>query len=302
MMAYHLFSNVVTRGDSKVGFCFFDTTLRYPSLPRSPSAAHYRQPWCGTRTAQTSRTGISVGWGDRYSWKIAFQWVDITGLPSGDYVLRAMVDPYSSFLETDETDNCTYRRIRVSGSSVRLLAAGQRCLTDWEEHPLAASIKWVFDNGITGGCDVLLYCPGAAVSRAQMAMFIDRAMDLPPTDQDFFVDDEGVTGESSINRLAAAGITGGCTTDRYCPSAPVTRAQMASFLVRALALPPATEPNRFDDDDGSTHEAAIDSLAEAGITGGCAERRFCPDASVTRAQMAAFLFRAFGSTPPPEEP
>jgi hypothetical protein len=71
MMAYHLFSTRATRGDSKVGFCFFDTTLRYPSLPGSPSVRYYREPWCGTRTATTSRTGISVGWGDRYSWRIA---------------------------------------------------------------------------------------------------------------------------------------------------------------------------------------------------------------------------------------
>jgi hypothetical protein len=300
MMAYHLFSTANTRGDSKVGFCFFDTTLRYPSLPRSPSSRHYQEPWCGTRTATTSRTGISVGWGDRYSWKIAFQWIDITGLPSGDYVLRAIVDPYDWFLETNETNNCTYRRIHISGSHVTLRGAGERCITDWQDHPLATSIDWVFQQGITGGCDVLAFCPGAAVSRAQMAMFLDRAMHLDPTDQDFFTDDEGVTGEASINRLAAAGITGGCTADHFCPKAPVTRAQMASFFARALALPPATEPNHFDDDDGSTHEAAIDSLAEAGITGGCATRRFCPETSVTRAQMAAFLFRAFGSTQPPE--
>jgi hypothetical protein len=65
MMAYHLFSTDVTRGDSKVGFCFFDTNLRYPNLPNSPSVRHYRESWCGTRTATTSRTGISVGWADK---------------------------------------------------------------------------------------------------------------------------------------------------------------------------------------------------------------------------------------------
>ena len=74
----------------------------------SPSVRHYREPWCGTRTATTSRTGISVGWGDKYSWKIAFQWIDISGLPSGDYVLRTMVDPYGWFLETNENDNAAY--------------------------------------------------------------------------------------------------------------------------------------------------------------------------------------------------
>ena len=302
MMAYHLFSTKATRGDSKVGFCFFDTNLRYPNLPRSPSVRYYRESWCGTRTATTSRTGISVGWADKYSWKLAFQWIDITGLPGGEYVLRTIVDPYDWFLETDNADNCAYRRVRFgsSGTSVSLVAAGERCLTDWEEHPLAPHIAWAFEVGITGGCDILVYCPGAPVTRAQMAMFIDRAMNLAPTDQDFFTDDQGVTGEASINRLAAAGITGGCAPNRFCPSARVTRAQMASFLARALGLPPAVTPNYFDDDDGSTHEASIDSLAEAGITGGCGVRRFCPNSPVTRAQMATFLHRAFGTTP--EEP
>jgi hypothetical protein len=304
MMAYHLFSNSATRGDAKVGFCFFDTNLRYPNLPGSPAAPHYRESWCGTRTATTSRTGISVGWADKYSWKIAFQWIDITGLPGGEYVVRAIVDPYDWFLETNDSDNCGYRRVRFgsSGTSVSLVGAGDRCITDWEAHPLAPHIAWAFEAGITGGCDVLAYCPGASVTRAQMAMFIDRAMVLPPTDQDFFTDDEGITGEGSINRLAAAGITGGCAPNRFCPTFPVTRGQMASFLVRALGLPPATTPNYFDDDDGTTHEASIDSLAEAGITGGCGERRFCPSSPVTRAQMAAFLHRAFGTAPPPEGP
>jgi hypothetical protein len=73
---------------------------------------------------------------------------------------------------------------------------------------------------------------------------------------------------------------------------------MASFLVRALGLPPLVLPDHFIDDDSSTHEADIDSLYEGGITGGCSADRFCPTASVTRGQMAAFLFRAFPAAIP----
>jgi hypothetical protein len=68
-----------------------------------------------------------------------------------------------------------------------------------------------------------------------MAMFLVRALDLPLTSVDYFDDDNGKTGESSINALAASGITGGCGPRRYCPSQPVTRGQMAAFLYRALA-------------------------------------------------------------------
>jgi hypothetical protein len=74
---------------------------------------------------------------------------------------------------------------------------------------------------------------------------------------------------------------------------------MASFIVRAKDLPPPTDPDHFTDDNDSTHEADIDSLYEAGITTGCTATRYCPSASVTRGQMAAFLYRAF-PTPPPE--
>ena len=71
----------------------------------------------------------------------------------------------------------------------------------------------------------------------------------------------------------------------------VTRAQMAMFLDRALALPNATT-DYFDDDDGRTGEGSINALAKSAITGGCGPRRYCPTSSVTREQMAAFLYRA----------
>jgi hypothetical protein len=66
---------------------------------------------------------------------------------------------------------------------------------------------------------------------------------------------------------------------------------MASFLVRAFALPPTSE-DFFTDDDGSMHEKDINAVAAAGITAGCDATRFCPTGPVTRGQMVAFLHRA----------
>jgi hypothetical protein len=56
---------------------------------------------------------------------------------------------------------------------------------------------------------------------------------------------------------------------------------------------PATSTDYFDDDDGTTHDDAINALAKAGITDSCGTRRNCPNSSVTRGQMAVFLRRAF---------
>ena len=69
--------------------------------------------------------------------------------------------------------------------------------------------------------------------------------------------------EFSIEDIAEAGITVGCGGTRYCPNRAVTRGQMASFLTRALDLPPSPD-DWFDDDDDSVHDEAIDSIAEAG--------------------------------------
>jgi hypothetical protein len=168
----------------------------------------------------------------------------------------------------------------------------QNWFRDIADQSLRMSIAWLAEQGITGGCAPFRYCPTAYVTRAQMAIFLVRAFDIPPaTGPDHFSDDNGKTGESSINALFEAGITGGCQPGKFCPTANVTRAQMAIFLARALALPPPVS-DHFSDDNGLTGESQINSLAEAGVTGGCAPGKFCPKDPVTRAQMAAFLQRA----------
>jgi hypothetical protein len=99
--------------------------------------------------------------------------------------------------------------------------------------------------------------------------------------------------------LATAGITKGCNppvNDMFCPNVSVTRGQMAAFLVRALGLTDRGSVD-FVDDDGSIFEPSIEMLATAGITKGCnppVNDMFCPNDSVTRGQMAAFLRRALG--------
>jgi hypothetical protein len=65
---------------------------------------------------------------------------------------------------------------------------------------------------------------------------------------------------------------------------------MATFLARALGLP-ATDTDYFDDDDGTTHEADINKIAEAGISSGCGGGAYCPTRNVSRGEMATFLVK-----------
>ena len=100
--------------------------------------------------------------------------------------------------------------------------------------------------GITTGCSAepARFCPDRPVTRAQMAVLLVRAFDLAPvataaeSAAPAFVDIEDSFARRHIGALAAAGITGGCSTDplRFCPSTAVTRGQMALFLARATGL------------------------------------------------------------------
>jgi len=156
-------------------------------------------------------------------------------------------------------------------------------------------IVWAAENGITAGCQASppMFCPNDSVTREQMATFLDRALDLPPATDDYFSDDDGSIHEGAINRIAEAGITVGCGAGLFCPTQPVLRDQMASFLVRAYSLP-ASATDFFTDDEGNIHETDINALAESGITSGCSATTYCPSTEVTRAQMTAFLHRAEG--------
>jgi hypothetical protein len=102
-----------------------------------------------------------------------------------------------------------------------------------------------------------------------------------------------------IKQLAADGITGGCGGGNYCPGYPVTRAQMAVFLLRAKYgasyIPPAVGASTGFNDVPANYWAAawIKQLAAEGITSGCGAGIYCPETPVTRAQMAVFLVRTF---------
>ena len=117
-----------------------------------------------------------------------------------------------------------------------------------------------------------------------------RSIGFPP-----FADDDGSLHEYNVWAIAGKGVTAGCDggdAERFCPNDTITRGQMATFLAKALGLP-AGGSGGFDDIGGSVHRGAIEAIAGEGITTGCGERRFCPDDTVTRGQMATFLTAAF---------
>ncbi len=165
-------------------------------------------------------------------------------------------------------------------------------------------IERLQDSGITAGCGDGNYCPDDTVTRAQMAVFLERGIhgsDYAPPDvghSQFNDVPDDFWAKNWIEALTNDGVTTGCGNGNFCPDGNVTRAQMAVFLIRAEHgsdyTPPHVEHSRFNDiPDDFWAKDWIEQLAEEGITSGCGGGNYCPDASVTRAQMAVFLAKTF---------
>ena len=169
-------------------------------------------------------------------------------------------------------------------------------------------VEGLYAQGITSGCAVspFRYCPDSEVTRAQMAVFLLKAKFgsdyLPPAASGTLFGDVpvGYWAGAWIEQLADEGITSGCSAGMYCPQNPVTRAQMAIFLLKAehgSAYVPPPASGVFSDVPADYWAAAwIEQLAAEGITTGCSTNplNYCPARSVTRAQMAVFIDKAFG--------
>ncbi|MCP4965276.1 MAG: hypothetical protein GY926_08565 [bacterium] len=170
--------------------------------------------------------------------------------------------------------------------------------TDDDQNIHEGYIEAIAAAGITTGCNPPFnseYCPNRVVTRGQMAAFLVRALDLTSDGgKDWFTDDGDSIFESDINKLAAAGVTSGCGDGKFCPDRSLTRAEMASFLVRGYGYP-STSTDSFVDDESSIHEDAINRLRKAGVTAGCnppVNSRYCPNSLLRRDEMATLIGRA----------
>jgi hypothetical protein len=157
---------------------------------------------------------------------------------------------------------------------------------------------------LLAGTSASTYSPRRSLSRAQAATLVHRLLasadQAPPVPSGTTFTDVGRDHphRPAIDALAAADLLSGLTASRFGPAEPITRAQLASLMSRALDLrfgrpPPATSTTTSFSDvsAASTHQVAIEHLAALDIVSGHADGRFRPDASVSREQMATFLLR-----------
>jgi hypothetical protein len=172
--------------------------------------------------------------------------------------------------------------------------------------PFHPYVETLFRAGITAGCHGGNFCRDLAIPRKQMAVLLLRsklgaAHVPPPATGTVFLDVPASDPYAAwIEELANLQITGGCGSGNFCPHSPVTRRQMAAFLLKtkydSTYVPPPAAGVFGDVPAGDAFAPWVEQLYAEGVTGGCqsAPLLYCPFNPNTRGQMAVFLVKAFG--------
>jgi hypothetical protein len=173
-------------------------------------------------------------------------------------------------------------------------------------NPFYRFVETMLHRNLTGGCANGNYCPADSTLRFQMTVFVLAAAGVrsaPPAcvPPPMFAD---VPSNHIycrwIEELARRGVVAGCGGGNFCPDAPVSREQMAVFVLRTLdptLNPPACTTPLFGDVPASSPFCRwIEELARRGVVTGCGGGNYCPTLPVTREQMSVFLTVTFGLT------
>lgn len=173
------------------------------------------------------------------------------------------------------------------------------------------AVDWAVENNITSGTSGTEFSPDKTCTRAQAVTFLWRANGQPDaTGGNPFAD---VSASSYYNEAVqwavTNNITSGASPNAFDPDAPVTRAQVVTFLYRNAGSPSTGGSTLFADvpTDAYYRDAVCWAVAQS-ITAGTSATAFSPDEICTRAQIVTFLYRSSDDAPDvpvieiPEEP
>jgi hypothetical protein len=174
-------------------------------------------------------------------------------------------------------------------------------------------IQNLAEAGLTKGCGSNLltgkieYCPNASVTRAELAVFLLRGREgsnyIPPTPDGSapFIDISGHWAEAWIETLYDEGLAHGYEDQTYRPNSPVTRAEMAAFILMAnhdaSYSPPPLIGGAFNDISDHWAEAWIEQLKEDGIVSGYPDGSYRPEETIRRSEIAVYVLRGFDLQP-----
>jgi len=266
-----------------------------------------------TTVAVTAGTGCAwTAVTDSPSW-ITLQSGGVSGNGNGSFVYSVVASISSARMGT----------ITVGNGHFKVMEGGLTSVVPFTDvlptDPYFDYVSLMSTYGITVGCESSppMYCPSAPVTRAQMAVFVMRGLDLATGESlsypaTAYFQDVPVSGVpdsvyfSYVQAIAQLGITVGCETSpaMYCPDASITQAQMAVFMIRGWMLANnltsfTYPPTPYFTDVPSTDQyfSYIQKMAQMGFWSGCTATTYCETSAVTRDQMAPMVMRAMVGAP-----
>ena len=156
-------------------------------------------------------------------------------------------------------------------------------------------VLWAAEKGITTGTTPTTFDPNGQCQRAAVVTFLWRAAGEPEpttnvnpfsdvTENDFFY--------KAVLWAVENGITNGLSTTEFGPYAYCNRAQVVTFLWRAMGKPDSTAAVGFPDvEPGQFYSTAVAWAVENGITNGMGDGTFGVETVCNRAQVVTFLYR-----------
>ena len=172
-------------------------------------------------------------------------------------------------------------RLTVDGSATVKIVDNSKGFIDTQNHWAKGEIDFVSARELVNGISATRYAPDATATRAQMWTILARQ------------NDADLSGGANWYEKAQLWSKDKGISDGTNPSATITRAQMVTMLWRTMGQPTAAGKVSFADvPAGSYYAQAVAWAVESGITQGVGGNRFDPNATCTRAQIAAFLARS----------
>lgn len=167
-----------------------------------------------------------------------------------------------------------------------------------EDRYFAQAVQWMVDNGITTGTTEACFSPDDPVTRGQAATFLWRMEGEPDAPPHGFVDVGAPYQQKPVSWLSTEGYAVGVTATRFFPGDAVTRGEFAAMLHR-IAGQPVAQMHPFTDVTASWQQQPVAWMAAETITTGTSPTTFSPDDTITRGQLASFLYR-YHRNPPVE--
>jgi len=283
-------------------FTTFDSTCTFSASPSSLAISYLGGP---------AQVNVSAGVGCSWIAASSAPWLTITsgsaGNGNGTIFVAAGSNPGSAQLGY----------ISFANQNVGVMQGGLPSAPIFNDVPSADPyfdyVSLMSTYGITVGCQASppLYCPTSPVTRAEMAVFIVRGVNLAtnasltyPTTA-YFQDlpSSGITDSEYfpyVQRLAQLGITVGCQTSPalFCPDESIPQGEMAVFVIRAwmlanniTSLTYPTTPYFTDVPATDEYFPYIQKMAQLGFWTGCGGGAYCENSVVTRDQMAPMILR-----------